>query len=783
MGIPIDGEKARGNRRRLALTANSSNCVAYGTECVYTDAPRKRAPPRGAKYIQNLEERLQKMEELLRRASPQTIFDPSTVNAPDYHASYKNVWQNEDADESQLDDSDLREFSPEVRGANGTDRDTDELAERMGVLLQQPDGEAEYLGASNTVTSLFSAQKQIRHILGDNSFDQFCDDSMNTFKDNARKVDLDFMQSLDRVVSLNKAQLPDQTTCQEYIDLYFDRFQHVYPLLDESEFNQKSPQMHKDGSSPDVAFSTIYLMVLAFGSHIKHQQPLGQDHQEGFKLYTHAHKLLSVIVYQTSLPVVQAFILVSLYLDGINRAQALWTMLGPLVRMAQSLGLHRRLPLSGANVSRPGRGTIDGSLLEARRRAFWIIYLIDNNLVVTTGKPAAIQDFDCDQELPTLRPQELAQSDGLKWADGKPFSFFLAQLQLAKLSHQVQKRLYCVRALESLSGDRLETVIAELDLKLLTWLQTLPEEFRPENTQTVFNQNPRTQAPRSQLRPLYLNLMIPIMHLRYFNLMMTIHRRNMVPAADVSRPGSVPPSPGSDSRASSSHSIAVHAARSSLAVLSSRVPRMEDACMKMNIAYPIAATLVLFANLVRNPASPSCNDDVQIMKSVTSDIAARFEYDVNTKRIIEFLSECIKISEVAISKAHQQGTKRDFPQERPAQQDPLRPLSSDEFSTYPSFNGYMVPTYPGLADLPWTAPEGLHDPYAFGDFTGVADPFGSTQIPALQAHGYHLPMQANHTVESVGGLGPIHFPGLAENVDNSVDDTAYWQMGAAFTPF
>jgi hypothetical protein len=43
-----------------------THCLNYKTECVFTQVEKKRNPPKGAKYIEGLENRLGRMESLLR---------------------------------------------------------------------------------------------------------------------------------------------------------------------------------------------------------------------------------------------------------------------------------------------------------------------------------------------------------------------------------------------------------------------------------------------------------------------------------------------------------------------------------------------------------------------------------------------------------------------------------------------------------------------------------------------------------------------------------------------
>ena len=43
-----------------------THCINYKTDCVFTQVEKKRNPPKGAKYIEGLENRLGRMEHLLR---------------------------------------------------------------------------------------------------------------------------------------------------------------------------------------------------------------------------------------------------------------------------------------------------------------------------------------------------------------------------------------------------------------------------------------------------------------------------------------------------------------------------------------------------------------------------------------------------------------------------------------------------------------------------------------------------------------------------------------------
>lgn len=52
-----------------------THCINYKTECVFTLVEKKRSPPKGAKYIEGLENRLARMESLLKLSGALTEED------------------------------------------------------------------------------------------------------------------------------------------------------------------------------------------------------------------------------------------------------------------------------------------------------------------------------------------------------------------------------------------------------------------------------------------------------------------------------------------------------------------------------------------------------------------------------------------------------------------------------------------------------------------------------------------------------------------------------------
>lgn len=656
-------------------------------------------------------------------------------------------------------------------GSDDGDREDDELAERLGFLLQQRDGQSDFLGASNSATVLVSASKQISDIVGDSSFSNFCLRSKNYVEHSERENEKRFASMSQSIRGPPEPVIPEKEICQIYVDKYFAQVHHLMPFLDEADFRTKAISMHDPMVVPELSFSCLYLMVLAMGSHVAERVALGVSSAAGYALYLQANELVRFITSDRSLQTIQAMILVAQYMETINRLHSLWGFFGFITRTAQSLGLHRRLGLSHNPI--PDEGSTILFDTESRRRTFWVLYLMDNHLTLVSGKPAAIQDFDCDQELPSVGADELKWSAGLKFATGKPFTFFHAQIQLARLSWQVQHRLYSVHAF-TLSRERICDTIKDLDAKLSSWLQNLPDILQPEVVNT-----PRSQLKvgngrlASDLPSIYSEMFIPLLHLRYYNLSMTIHRRSR--RANSSSSTSNTPQDAAP-RTYNSYSVAVQAARSGLEVLTTRTSQIDATCFRLNLVYPMAFLLVLFGNVVRDPGAPSSRLDVLLIKSAAASLQTQLDVrDEHLTMMREMIFEIIRVSDIAIARSQTQHS-----------QDPWD-FMQNQYSTTDQFGQMAGPTMDGfpdlrldLMDLPhmtWTA-SGLQAPSLYPDFTysqiGVPTTGTSTaetgayteaQVPQMQNSEFDG-FWYNPYVDPVPPPPPAHF----------IPPTT-WQMG------
>ncbi|KAJ3415531.1 hypothetical protein HDV05_004733 [Chytridiales sp. JEL 0842] len=133
---------------------------------------------------------------------------------------------------------------------------------------------------------------------------------------------------------------------------------------------------------------------------------------------TVARKILYEHLEKSEIMLVQAMVLLALSAQGRKgKATASWTFAGMAVRKAQELGLHRNLERLG--IQHPG---LDEKTLDARRKTWFCVLIVDGYVSLMSGRPLAIhpedwdtdepKDFDDLRVLHLIRHAELAQIIG-----------------------------------------------------------------------------------------------------------------------------------------------------------------------------------------------------------------------------------------------------------------------------------------------------------------------------------------------------------------------------------
>lgn len=504
------------------------HCENYKTECVFTQVEKKRAPPKGAKYIEAMENRLGRMESLLRLSGLLAGEDDrtdlgtlekklqersqakSTISSPQSQDSSTRAPLNTIA--SPVDGPAATPASSNAGAQSSVPPDTrppkevDALADQMCSLITNHSGETRYIGSSSGF-SIFSPRgiQWVNAKTGDNSFEQMiASAAANEQKWDTWRADV-FDSIFRRTVY---KQLPPKQECLSLLKDFFANFNCMFPLFHEPTFMHLVEKHYSldpyEGSgwwaSLNVALAIAHRLRVM--SNVVDQD---EDEQAWGYLKNAMAVMTELTMRNTDLLSVQALLGMSLFLQGTPNPQPSFFLVSAAIRLSHSIGLHKRG--SGFNLNEVET--------EQRKRVFYIAYLLDKDICLRSGRPPAQDDDDMNVDLPSEDPQDNVGVVPLSnpTADGKTtMNLFRCMCTFATIQSRVYKQLYSVKASRQSDGDLLNT-IGELDQALEEWKNSIPIDYRPEH------------PIRAQHTALIVHVVV--LHFAYYNCLTTIHRMSV----------------------------------------------------------------------------------------------------------------------------------------------------------------------------------------------------------------------------------------------------------------
>ncbi|KAK5993404.1 ABC-transporter-regulating transcription factor [Cladobotryum mycophilum] len=481
-----------------------THCINYKTECVFTQVEKKRAPPKGAKYIEGLENRLGRMEHLLRlsglldeddddlgalekrlteksrQASISQASDPSTPSnqtpMQETSASPESIivspGTNKDTPRGKEQDRE-REGDVKPKPAAVSEEPQEEveaLSEMMCSLVTTQSGDNRYIGSSSGF-SIFSPKgvQWINSKTGDESFQHMISHvSEDDHKWTNWKPEI-FGDLFRRPIF---RQLPDKTETLALLKDYFENFNVMLPLFHQPTFMHLVERQYSNDpyqgtgwwASLNVTLAISYRLRVMSGLSPADADTLGWDHLKN------AMSCFSELTMRnTDLLSVQALLGMALFLQGTPNPQPTILLISAAIRLSHSIGLHKK-----------GTGfNLNPIEIEQRRRVFWIAYMLDKDLCLRSGRPPVQDDDDMNVDLPEADPKDNIGNIPLPGGKGK-MNLFRTMCEFAVIESSVYKRLYSAKASKQSDGELLNT-IGELDQQLEEWKENIPIAYRPEH--------------------------------------------------------------------------------------------------------------------------------------------------------------------------------------------------------------------------------------------------------------------------------------------------------------
>ncbi|CAI4210500.1 unnamed protein product [Parascedosporium putredinis] len=214
-----------------------THCINYKTDCVFTQVEKKRNPPKGAKYIEGLENRLGRMESLLRLSGLLGDDDGAT----DLGTLEKRLAEKtQQVKQSQSLSNPTALTSPEpIKDTHAESRESvtpedppveeevEALSEMMCSLVTNQSGETRYIGSSSGF-SIFSPKgiQWVNEKTGDESFQQMISDvSLDDHKWTNWKPEI-FCDLFQRPIF---RPLPPKGETLSLLKDYFENFNCMFP--------------------------------------------------------------------------------------------------------------------------------------------------------------------------------------------------------------------------------------------------------------------------------------------------------------------------------------------------------------------------------------------------------------------------------------------------------------------------------------------------------------------------------------------------------------------------
>ncbi|KAK5663112.1 hypothetical protein OQA88_6529 [Cercophora sp. LCS_1] len=602
-----------------------THCINYKTDCVFTQVEKKRNPPKGAKYIEGLENRLGRMESLLRlsgllgeddngatdlgmlekklaekqqqsRQPSQAVSNPTSPSqaTSGQDGNHSTPRSSVNSPEPTKETEKRKSITPEK--GKPEEQEVAALSEMMCSLVTNNDGETRFIGSSSGF-SIFSPKgiQWVNEKMGDNSFQQMITDvSIDDYKWTAWKPDV-FGDLFRRTIFRD---LPSKPEALSLLKDYFENFNCMFPLFHQPTFMHLVERQYSSDPYQGSGWWASLNVAFAIAHRLRVMSNLVPQ-EEDDKAWGYMKNAMAVYseltMRNTDLMSVQALLGMALFMQGTPNPQPSFLLIATAIRLSHNIGLHKR-----------GTGfNLNPIEIEQRKRVFWIAYMLDKDLCLRSGRPPAQDDDDMNVELPDADP-----ADGIgniPLADGKgKMNLFRVMCELSIIESKVYRRLYSTKAARQADGELLNT-IGELDQELDDWKDSIPIDFRPEH------------EIKASHTPLILHIVM--LHFTYYNCLTTIHRMSIHHGYWTSRLSNYaiqglnakPLNP----RVFSSAALCTSAARASISLLK-YIPQGDFSCVWMVLYFPVSALVTLFGNILQNPLDPRARSDTKLMNVVVN---------------------------------------------------------------------------------------------------------------------------------------------------------------------
>ncbi|OBT51972.1 hypothetical protein VE04_07369 [Pseudogymnoascus sp. 24MN13] len=342
------------------------------------------------------------------------------------------------------------------------------------------------------------------------------------------------------------AELPPAVVVEALLDTYFDAVHWFMFILHESSFREQARRIMEKASSDrtaeDAEFTTLLMMVLAYGAQYAAKNPnwkfraLIEKHSINLHTLTqsmiqHVRSRLFDSLERCQVEVVQICVLLGTFYIYHGKPNLSWPILGLAVKCSYALAMHREVDWRGSNIA-----------LQTRKRAWAHTFISDTFAAAIYGRPSTIDRAFCDISFPdecddSQIPMPLRRCVE-RLNDGKPISrhtFHTEKYRLYDMKAQIVNKIYTLRGRTGVSTAKgivkLVNTIRGLDKLLRNWYDSLPTFLKYAEWKDMQGdpfdglQGPEAAIPASQeTLKRHMILQVITLQVSYDNILILLHR-------------------------------------------------------------------------------------------------------------------------------------------------------------------------------------------------------------------------------------------------------------------
>ncbi|CEP14954.1 hypothetical protein [Parasitella parasitica] len=348
------------------------NCVRLNNTCTYSSSNKKRGPRQG--YIEMLEQRLAKMEQILLSDSKKT------------ESNAENQASSDGEDDDAFKNEEASKIADDTAASKNIPGNTSNSRRKCARKRSSEDTIVVHDAASPTSFSSISS-----------NFPSPPAHMVNHYQHHQQQQ----QQPPPPPPPHQPHTQPSQENCNEtlpmdviehMVDLYFTYLFSGTPIFDETILRADI----RDRKCSDFLLLSLFAACARFSDRPDVKETPAWH--AGEKYAEKARGLILKAVDEPSISNLQGLTLLCLHEYGCGRGPRSWMYGGMAIRMAMELGLHEDLD---EDENGNDNHTLEKLMQqETRRRLFWTIYSIDKFSSAATGRPSSLQDTFCTAFLP-----------------------------------------------------------------------------------------------------------------------------------------------------------------------------------------------------------------------------------------------------------------------------------------------------------------------------------------------------------------------------------------------